>query len=79
MKKGTEVDLPGSKTPGFEVDEDGADDLAEGGSVNRLKLVLTTVLLVVRIHKTPGQGYSVSYFVVSHQPGNLDKWGVSCE
>lgn len=65
------LSLPGAEAAGLEAHEDGADELAKGGCVDRIQFLFLTVAQVVVVQGAPGQAHSFCSLIVIQQPLQL--------
>lgn len=65
--------VPGAKAPSPQTHEDGTNELAEGGCVDRIQFLLLTVAQVVVIERAPGQAHPLRRLVVVQQPLQLKR------
>lgn len=62
---------PGAEAAGTQAHEDGADELAEGGGVDWLQLLLLAVQQVVAVERAPRQAHALRRLVVVQEPLDL--------
>lgn len=62
---------PGSQAPCPQAHEHRADELPEGGGVDRVQLVLLAMTKVMVVQRTPGQADPFRGFVIVQQPLEL--------
>lgn len=60
--------VPGAEAAGPQAHEDRADELAEGGCVDRIQFLFLTVSQVMVIQGAPGQAHPLCRLVVVQQP-----------
>lgn len=65
--------VPGAKAASPQAHEDGADELAEGGRVDRIQLLFLTVPQVMVIERAPGQAHPLGRLIVVQQPLQLER------
>lgn len=65
--------VPGAKAPSPQTHEDGANELAEGGSVDRIQFLFLTVPQVMVIERAPGQAHPLCCLIVVQQPLQLKR------
>lgn len=63
--------LPGAEATGAQTHEHGADELAEGGGVDGLQLLLLAVQQVVAVEGAPRQAHALGRLVVVQEPLDL--------
>lgn len=66
------LSVPGAEAPSPQTHEDGANELAEGGCVDRIQFLLLTVAQVMVVERAPGQAHPLRRLVVVQQPLQLE-------
>lgn len=66
-----QVAPPGAETSGAQAHEDRADELAEGGGVDGLQLLLLAVQQVVAVEGAPRQAHALGCLIVVQEPLDL--------
>lgn len=70
-----QVAPPGAETSGAQAHEDRADELAKGGGIDRLQLLLLAVQQVVAVEGTPRQAHALGCLIVVQKPLDLGPKG----